>query len=112
MAAKADRGSIRIFLASGELQVITPPWLDFRMVKTPETLRRRIVDSLSTAMARASRFGGRPRFRNGIRPYGFVDREVAGPYALWNHEHRFLGSEWRHNDARSRHLCASFRMVG
>lgn len=23
-------------------------------------------------------------------PHGFVDREVSGPYALWNHEHWFM----------------------
>jgi hypothetical protein len=26
-------------------------------------------------------------------PYGFVDRELRGPYALWNHEHRFASQE-------------------
>ena len=70
------------------LQVITPPWLDFRMVETPESL------------AAGSLIRYRLRWRwVPIRwttevcewnpPNGFVDRAVSGPYALWNHEHRF-----------------------
>jgi ligand-binding SRPBCC domain-containing protein len=74
------------------LQVITPPWLDFRMVETPESL------------AGGSLIRYRLRWRwlpiwwtteisEWNPPHGFVDREVSGPYALWNHEHWFVASD-------------------
>jgi ligand-binding SRPBCC domain-containing protein len=70
------------------LQRITPAWLDFGMVETPEKLR---VGSL---IRYRLRWHGVPvRWTTEITewnpPNGFVDRELSGPYALWNHEHRF-----------------------
>ena len=70
------------------LQVITPPWLDFRMVETPKDLRAGLL------IRYRLRWRGLPiRWTTEISewnpPHGFVDREVAGPYALWNHEHTF-----------------------
>lgn len=74
------------------LQTITPPWLDFRMVKTPAALEK----------------GAHIRYRLRWRwipirwtteisewnpPHRFVDRELSGPYALWNHEHDFTESK-------------------
>lgn len=70
------------------LQTITPPWLDFRMVEAP------------SALAAGSLIRYRLRWRSvPIRwtteisewnpPHGFVDRAVSSPYALWNHEHWF-----------------------
>ena len=87
------------------LQVITPPWLDFRMVEAPKELSK----------------GSRIRYRLRWRlmpiwwtteisewnpPYRFADRELSGPYTLWNHEHDFV--EHR-NGTTMRDLCASFR---
>lgn len=71
------------------LQVITPPWLDFRMVKTPEALGARSL------IRYRLRWHGIPvRWTTEISewspPDGFVDRGISGPYALWNHEHRFM----------------------
>lgn len=70
------------------LQQITPPWLDFGMVETPKELR-------AGALIRYRlRWHGVPvRWTTEITewtpPHGFVDRELKGPYALWNHEHSF-----------------------
>ena len=71
------------------LQVITPPWLDFRMVKTPETLH---AGSLIRYRLRWHRLPIRwtTEISEWNPPSGFVDREISGPYALWNHEHRFI----------------------
>lgn len=71
------------------LQVITPPWLDFRMVKTPETLR---VGSLIRYRLRWHEVPIRwtTEISEWNPPDGFVDRAISGPYALWNHEHRFV----------------------
>ncbi len=71
------------------LQEITPPWLDFRMVHSPQTL------TVGSLIRYRLRWRGIPiRWTTEISewnpPTGFEDRAVAGPYALWNHEHFFL----------------------
>lgn len=74
------------------LQALTPSWLNFRMVEAPQ------------ALAAGSLIRYRLRWRiMPIRwtteitewepPHRFVDREVSGPYALWNHEHWFSAHE-------------------
>ncbi len=69
-------------------QLITPHWLDFQMVESPEAL------SSGSLIRYRLRWHGLPvRWTTEISqwnpPHEFVDREVKGPYALWNHEHRF-----------------------
>ena len=71
------------------LQVITPPWLDFRMVEAPAEL------AAGSLIRYRLRWHGIPiRWTTQIcewnPPRGFVDRELHGPYALWNHEHSFF----------------------
>ena len=70
------------------LQVITPPWLDFRMVETPQNLQK------GSLIRYRLRWHGIPiRWTTEISewnpPLGFVDRALSSPYALWNHEHVF-----------------------
>ena len=74
------------------LQAITPPWLDFRMVETPESL------AAGSLIRYRLRWRWLPiRWTTEITewnpPHGFVDREVSGPYALWNHEHWFVSQQ-------------------
>ena len=74
------------------LQVITPPWLDFRMVGAPQAL---VAGSL---IRYRLRWRGLPiRWTTEISewspPHQFVDREVRGPCALWNHEHWFVARD-------------------
>jgi len=74
------------------LQVITPPWLDFKMVEVPGEL---VPGSL---IRYRLRWHGVPiRWTTEISewnpPHGFVDRELSGPYTLWNHEHFFAAHE-------------------
>jgi hypothetical protein len=71
------------------LQVITPPWLDFQMVEAPEMLAKRSL------IRYRLRWHLLPiRWTTEIcewnPPHGFVDSEIKGPYALWNHEHQFI----------------------
>ena len=74
------------------LQAITPPWLDFRMVETPDNLQR-------CALIRYRlRWRWIPiRWKTEITvwdpPHRFVDRQLSGPYLLWNHEHSFVERE-------------------
>jgi ligand-binding SRPBCC domain-containing protein len=71
------------------LQIITPPWLDFRMVDAPQAL------TVGSLIRYRLRWHGLPiRWTTEITewnpPHRFVDRELRGPYALWNHEHWFV----------------------
>jgi ligand-binding SRPBCC domain-containing protein len=70
------------------LQEITPPWLDFRMVESPRSLKS------GSLIRYRLRWHWMPiRWTTEIAqwnpPQGFVDRAVSSPYALWNHEHIF-----------------------
>jgi ligand-binding SRPBCC domain-containing protein len=82
----------RFFSRPENLQVLTPPWLDFRMVDAPQAL---VAGSL---IRYRLRWRWMPiRWTTEISewnpPLGFVDRAVRGPYALWNHEHCFAEHE-------------------
>jgi ligand-binding SRPBCC domain-containing protein len=82
----------QFFSRPENLQVITPTWLDFRMVETPRALQA------GSLIRYRLRWRGLPiRWTTEISewnpPYGFVDREVSGPYALWNHEHWFTAKD-------------------
>ena len=77
------------FADAGNLEAITPPWLGFEIV-TPRpidmgagtlieyrlTLHRVLIRWLTEITV----------WEPGVR---FVDRQVRGPYRLWEHEHRF-----------------------
>jgi ligand-binding SRPBCC domain-containing protein len=70
------------------LQVITPPWLDFRIVESPHDLH---VGSL---IHYSLRWRSVPlRWTTKITawdpPHRFIDAQIYGPYTLWEHEHRF-----------------------
>ena len=71
------------------LQIITPQWLDFRMVETPSEL---VVGSLIRYRLRWHWVPIRwtTEISEWNPPNGFVDRQVSGPYRLWNHEHFFV----------------------
>ena len=71
------------------LEAITPPWLAFR-VTTPGP----IVMGAGTLIDYRLRLHGVPvRWRTRIEtwqpPARFVDVQVRGPYALWEHTHAF-----------------------
>jgi ligand-binding SRPBCC domain-containing protein len=70
------------------LQRITPAWLDFRILETPAQLA-----AGSLIRYRLHWYGIPLRWTTEIAewapPHRFVDRAVASPYPLWNHEHRF-----------------------
>ena len=71
------------------LQSITPPWLDFRIVESPRELT---VGSLIHYSLRWRLIPLRwtTRITAWDPPNSFVDAQVSGPYTLWEHEHRFV----------------------
>jgi ligand-binding SRPBCC domain-containing protein len=70
------------------LEVITPGWLRFRIREAPERLEQG-----SLLHYRLRLFGVPIAWRTEIiewlPPRTFTDRQLAGPYPLWVHAHRF-----------------------
>lgn len=71
---------------------MSPPALRLRVLAAPPTLVAGAVLDL-----RASWLGLPLRWRTYIReydpPYRFVDVQVSGPWARWEHRHRFLDED-------------------
>jgi len=77
------------FSDPANLEAITPPWLNFRVVRvsTPRIQKGTLIDY-------KLRLRGLPlRWQSRIDDWQvkshFVDVQTKGPYALWHHEHRF-----------------------
>ncbi|HXH87399.1 MAG TPA: SRPBCC family protein [Gaiellaceae bacterium] len=74
------------------LEAITPPWLNFRILEAPERLERG-----SFLRYRLRLYGIPLRWLTEIEawqpPRGFTDRQLRGPYRLWVHTHRFTAVE-------------------
>jgi len=71
------------------LERITPPWLHFRVL-TPgplEVRRGTLIDY--RLRLHGVPFGWRTEIAAWEPPVRFVDRQLRGPYRLWEHEHTF-----------------------
>jgi len=76
------------FTDPGNLEAITPPWVNFRILEAPPTLTRG-----SLLRYRIRLFGVPIGWQTEIvawqPPRGFTDLQLSGPYPLWEHTHRF-----------------------
>ena len=77
------------FADAGNLQILTPPWLHFKILPpVPVKMRPGVLIDYSL------RLHGVPiHWQSEITvwdpPYRFVDEQRRGPYSLWIHEHTF-----------------------
>ncbi len=76
------------FAEPRNLEAITPPWLHFRILAAPERLGRG-----GLLRYRLRLYGVPVRWLTEIHvwspPRSFADRQLRGPYLLWEHTHRF-----------------------
>ncbi len=86
----APRAEVFAFFSDpSNLERLTPPWLNFRIV-TPAPLPR----GEGALFEYRLKVRGVPLFWRTLieswdEGHGFVDRQLVGPYALWHHTHRF-----------------------
>jgi ligand-binding SRPBCC domain-containing protein len=82
----------RFFQRPENLERLTPPWLQFRIL-TPGPVRMRAGAIIDYSV----RCHGLPiRWTAAIAewdpPHGFVDLQLQGPYSFWHHQHEFTAT--------------------
>lgn len=75
--------------APGALQRLTPPWERVEVVEAGSGLRvgGRVVLRMRVGPFRLRWVAVHTEYDP---PHGFADRQESGPFARWNHRHRFL----------------------
>ena len=76
------------FSEARNLEVITPPWLRFEVLRAPDDLRYGSLILYRLELYRVP-IHWLTRIRTWQPPRSFVDEEILGPYPLWEHTHRF-----------------------
>jgi len=77
------------FSAAENLETITPPWLNFKIVRksAPEIKEGILIDYKLRIKGLPVRW--RTRIENWNPPHQFVDTQLRGPYRTWHHTHTF-----------------------
>lgn len=77
------------FADAGNLEAITPPFLNFHIVTpTPIVMRPGALIEYRLRLFGVP-FGWRTEIESYDPPRSFVDQQLRGPYALWHHTHTF-----------------------
>jgi len=81
------------FSLADNLNLIIPPWLKFQIL-TPGPIRM----ELNTVIDFALKIYGIPvQWRSEITewhpPGSFTDKQIKGPYAIWEHKHSFFAKD-------------------
>lgn len=77
------------FADAANLEAITPPFLRFR-ITSPHPIEMRAGALIEYRLQLFGvPFGWRTEIEEYEPPRQFVDRQLAGPYALWHHTHTF-----------------------
>jgi len=76
------------FCEARNLDRITPPWLNFKILRAPDSIREGVLIHYRLA------WHGIPmrwttRIEEWRPPHQFVDLQLRGPYRLWHHTHTF-----------------------
>lgn len=81
------------FADAGNLEKLTPPWLNFR-IRTPQPIamqRGALIDYL--IIVRGLPVPWRTRISDWTPPARFVDEQLWGPYWRWHHTHHFTAAD-------------------
>lgn len=70
----------------GAFARLTPPWEKARVIAMPEPLTDGAIAIIEVGIGP---FRKRWVACHEITPWGFLDRQQEGPFAFWEHEHRF-----------------------
>jgi len=94
MTAPVPLGQVfRFFEDARNLEKITPPWLNFKILRA-DSIQMRPGEEINYVI----RWMGVPmKWKTCIREYDppkkFVDEQDSGPYTLWHHEHTFVETD-------------------
>ena len=81
------------FADAGNLQRLTPPWLDFSILTPPpiEMAAGALIDY--RIRVRGVPFRWQTEIAEWQPPFKFVDRQLKGPYRMWIHTHTFTAAD-------------------
>lgn len=82
----------QFFSNARNLEAITPPALRFQFESLPPQLKRGAQLSYGLSL-HGKTFSWTSMISRWNPPYGFDDVQLHGPYALWQHEHRFQATD-------------------
>ena len=77
------------FAEARNLERLTPPWLTFAVL-TPDPIPMHVGTLIDYKLRlHGIPFSWTTRIESWEPGQGFVDRQIAGPYGLWHHQHTF-----------------------